>query len=110
MGEALALDGKWLRGSYDRDRKADGEPADEPPRQQLAVVGLDSRQVYVQVGFTGKKEDAEAQAGRTALERIDLPGRLVVFDALHAQRATVEQIIAGGGYYLAPAQRRTSPP
>ena len=73
-GEALALDGKWLRGSYDRDRQPDGELADEPPRQQLAVVGLDTRQVYAQVGFTGKKQDAEAKAGRAALERIDLPG------------------------------------
>ena len=32
-GEALALDGKWLRGSYDRDQQRDGELADEPPRQ-----------------------------------------------------------------------------
>ena len=95
-GEALALDGKWLRGSYDRDRQPDGELADEPPRQQLTVVGLDTRQVYAQVGFTGKKEDAEAKAGRAALERIDLLGRVIVFDALHTQRATVEQIIAAG--------------
>ena len=104
-GEALALDGKWLRGSYDRDQQPDGELADEPPRQQLTVVGLDTRQVYAQVGFTGKKEDAEAKAGRAALERIDLSGRVVVFDALHTQRATVEQIIAAGGYYLAPVKQ-----
>ena len=104
-GEALALDGKWLRGSYDRDQQPDGELADEPPRQQLTVVGLDTRQVYAQVGFTGKKEDAEAKAGRAALERIDLLGRVIVFDALHTQRATVEQIIAGGGYYLAPVKQ-----
>ena len=104
-GEALALDGKWLRGSYDRDQQRDGELADEPPRQQLTVVGLDTRQVYAQVGFTGKKQDAEAKAGRAALERIDLPGRVVVFDALHTQRATVEQIIAAGGYYLAPVKQ-----
>ena len=69
------------------------------------MVGLDTRQVYAQVGFTGKKEDAEAKAGRAALERIDLPGRVVVFDALHTQRATVEQIIAAGGYYLAPVKQ-----
>ena len=104
-GEALALDGKWLRGSYDRDQQPDGELADEPPRQQLAVVGLDTRQVYAQVGFTGKKEDAEAKAGRAALKRIDLSGRVVVFDALHTQRATVEQIIAAGAYYLAPVKQ-----
>ena len=104
-GEALALDGKWLRGSYDRDQQADGELADEPPRQQLTVVGLDTRQVYAQVGFTGKKEDAEAKAGRAALERIDLLGRVIVFDALHTQRATVEQIIAAGAYYLAPVKQ-----
>ena len=104
-GEALALDGKWLRGSYDRDQQPDGELADEPPRQQLTVVGLDTRQVYAQVGFTGKKEDAEAKAGRAALKRIDLSGRVVVFDALHTQRATVEQIIAAGAYYLAPVKQ-----
>ena len=69
------------------------------------MVGLDTRQVYAQVGFTGKKEDAEAKAGRAALERIDLSGRVVVFDALHTQRATVEQIIAAGGYYLAPVKQ-----
>ena len=99
-GEALALDGKWLRGSYDRDQQRDGELADEPPRQQLTVVGLDTRQVS-QVGFTGKR----GGEGRAALERIDLLGRVIVFDALHTQRATVEQIIAGGGYYLAPVKQ-----
>ena len=86
-------------------QQPDGELADEPPRQQLTVVGLDTRQVYAQVGFTGKKEDAEAKAGRAALERIDLLGRVIVFDALHTQRATVEQIIAAGGYYLAPVKQ-----
>ena len=35
-GDAVAMDGKIMRGSYDRDLGTGGEPLDEPPQQQPA--------------------------------------------------------------------------
>jgi len=41
--EPLALDGKTLRGSYDRDRGPDGRLRDKGPVQQLTAVSIGSR-------------------------------------------------------------------
>ena len=98
--EALAMDGKCLKGSYDHDRQADGTRAAEGPQQQLTVVGIDTRQVYAQQGFTGAKEDAEGSVARQVLERLDLDGHCVLADALHTQRSTAELILQGGGDYV----------
>ena len=87
-GEALALDGKTLRGSYDRDRQ-DDEAAPKAAQQQLTVAGIDTRQVYAQQGFTGKKDDAEPAVARQVLKRLDIRGRSIVADALHTQREIV---------------------
>ena len=99
-GEALALDGKTLRGSYDHDLQEDGEVADKAAQQQLTVAGIDTRQVYAQQGLTGKKEDAEAQVARELLERLDIRGRCIVADALHTQRETAQTILDQAGFYL----------
>ena len=98
--EPLAMDGKCLKGSYDHDRQADGTRAAEGPQQQLTVVGIDTRQVYAQQGFTGAKEDAEGSVARKVLERLDLNGHCVLADALHTQRSTAELILQGGGDYV----------
>ena len=98
--EALAMDGKCLKGSYDHDRQADGTRAAEGPQQQLTVVGIDTRQVYAQQGFTGAKEDAEGSVARQVLERLDLDGHCVLAAALHTQRSTAELILQGGSDYV----------
>ena len=58
------MDGKVLRGSYDRDLGADGVLLDKPAQQQLSALDLDSGTVVGQLGFSGQKEDAEGAALR----------------------------------------------
>ena len=90
--EPLALDGKTLRGSYDRDRGADGKLLDRPPVQQLTAVSIGSGIVAGQIGFSGKKEDAEGTALRNLLQQVGQPGRCVLADALHTQQETARTI------------------
>ena len=85
--------------THDLDRQADGTRATEGPQQQLTVVGIDTRQVYAQQGFTGAKEDAEGSVARQVLERLDLDGHCVLADA-RTQRSTAELILQGGGDYV----------
>ena len=98
-GDAVAMDGKTMCGSYDRDLGADGEPLDEPPQQQLTAVGIGSRRVLAHVGFSGKKDEAEGATLRDLLEKVRKPGRCVVADALHTQRATAARIVELGMRY-----------
>ena len=90
--EPLALDGKTLRGSYDRDRGPDGRLRDKAPVQQLTAVSIGSRIVAGQVGFSGCKEDAEGAALRQLLDQLQQPGRCVLADALHTQQETARKL------------------
>ena len=98
-GGAVAIDGKHMRGSYDRDLGADGEPRDEPAQQQVTAVGIGSGVVVGQLGYSGKKEDAEAAALRKVVLELE-PGTVVVADALHTQRATAQLLEDLGMYYV----------
>ena len=84
--EPLALDGKTLRGSYDRDRGPDGRLLDQAPVQPLTAVSIGSGIVAGQIGFSGKQEDAEGAALRRLLERVRQAGRCVLADALHTSK------------------------
>ena len=98
-GDAVAMDGKTMRGSCDRDPGAGGEPLDEPPQQQLAAVGIGSRRVLAHAGCSGKKDEAEGAALRDLLASVRKPGRCVAADALRAQRATAARIVELGMRY-----------
>ncbi len=98
--ESLALDGKTLRGSYDRDQDEQGAVRNEPPVQQMSAVDIDSRCVIGQISYTGKKEDAEAAALRKLLGTIQRPGLCVFADALHTQHETAELIGELGMHYV----------
>ena len=74
-----------------------------PAQLRLTAIAIDSRQVFAHVGLSGCKQDAEVQAGRRALDRLDIRERCILFDALHTQRPTIARII-GGGYYSAPVK------
>ena len=104
--EALALDGKTLRGSYDHDLQEDGTEAAEAPQQQLSAVGIDTRTVSGSLGFTGAKEDAEPQAFRTLVRHLGLrvAGRCLMADALPTSRATAELILSLEASYLLPVK------
>ena len=98
--EPLALDGKVLRGSYDRDRDADGTVRDAAPWQQLSAVGVLSGQIVGQRGFTGAKEDAESTILPQSLEPWKNTRRCVIAAALHTTLATAEHIRDLGLRYI----------
>ena len=98
-GDAVAMDGKTMRGSCDRDPGTGGEPLDEPPQQQLAAVGIGSRRVLAHAGCSGKKDEAEGAALRDLLASVRKPGRCVAADALRTQRATAARIVELGMRY-----------
>ncbi len=68
--QAIAIDGKVLRGSYDRDLDADGQPRDKAPQQQLSALEIHSGTVVGQLGFTGQQDDAEGAALRQLVETV----------------------------------------
>lgn len=100
---AVAIDGKTLRGSYNRDLGGDGKPRAEPPWQQLSVVDIATRTVVAQVGFSGKKEEAEGAALRKQLEQLQ-PGTLVLADALHTSQQIGRKIEELGLHYILSIQ------
>ena len=101
--QAVAIDGKTMRGSYCDDLDADGQPQDEPARQQLTAVGIDSGVVLGHVGFSGKKDEAEGQALRDLLPSLPA-GITITADALHTVRATAQRMCDGGYFYVFEAK------
>lgn len=63
-----------------------------PAVQQLTAVSIGSGIVAGQIGFSGKKQDAEGRALRSLLEQVGQPGRCVLADALHTQQETARRI------------------
>ena len=100
---AVAMDGKTLRGSYNRDLDEEGKPRDDPAWQQLSTVDLDSRAVIGQVGYSGEKDAAEGAALRAQLEQLE-PGTIVLADALHTSRETAQRIEELGLHYVFQAK------
>ena len=87
--DALALDGKTLRGIH-------GE--DIPGAHLVAAYAHQAQTVLGQLRTAGKGQELEA--AERLLEQVPLQGRLVTGDALLTQRSIAEQIVAGGGDYL----------
>lgn len=89
---AVGLDGKALRGSYDRDLGAAGKLLDEPAQQQLSALDLDSGTVIAQRGFSGCRDEAEGATLRALVTQLE-PSTCVIADALHSNRATVQHLL-----------------
>jgi len=89
---AVGLDGKVLRGLYDRDLGAAGKLLDEPAQQQLSALDLDSGTVIAQRGFSGCKDEAEGATLRALVTQLE-PSTCVIADALHSNRATVQHLL-----------------
>jgi len=98
--EPLALDGKTLRGSYDRDLGADGQPRRERSRQQLSAVGIGSGCVVAQRGYSGHKDAAEGAALRQLAQQFAGSGRCLLADALHTQKRTAQTLLDLGLHYV----------
>ena len=89
--EALALDGKTLRGIH-------GDAV--PGVHLVAALAHRSGAVRGQAPSPGKGQ--ELAATRTVLGEVAVAGRAVTGDALLTQRDLCLRIVAGGGHYLLP--------
>lgn len=86
--EALAIDGKTLRGAL---------------KMNAAVVSLVSalgHRLGITFGLGQVKDGDEIAAVEELLKNLVLTGKVVTLDALHTQRETAQQIIDGGGDYV----------
>jgi hypothetical protein len=89
--DALALDGKTLRGIQ-------GDTV--PGVHLVAAFAHRAGAVLAQAPSPGKGQ--ELAAVRTVLDAVDVTGRVVTGDALLTQRDICLRIVAGGGDYLLP--------
>ncbi len=86
--EALALDGKTLRGAL----KLEAEVS--------ALVTALGHRLGLTAGAVEVQEGDEIAAVQTLLQRLFLGGKVVTLDALHTQRKTAALILEGGGHYV----------
>jgi len=93
-GEVLAMDGKTLRGT----RIAEQERSDHV----LSIYEVEAQSVLAQEAVESKEN--EIVAAPRVLEEVSLKGKIVTGDAMHTQKATSQQIVAGGGDYLWPVK------
>jgi hypothetical protein len=101
--EAVAIDGKVLRGSQP---KRAGEADSVPGTYLVAAYTHASGLVVGQVRAAGKGH--EQAAAKALLNQVPITGRVVTADALLTQRDISEQIVAAGGDYLFPVDGNQS--
>lgn len=89
--EAVAVDGKTLRGIHGPD---------VPGVHLVAAYAHGAGEVLAQVAAPGKGQ--ELAAAKTLLADLPLAGRVVTGDALLTQRAICEQVVGAEGDYLLP--------
>jgi len=89
--EAVALDGKTLRGI---------RGADVPGVHLVAAYAHGAGEVLAQMAAPGKGQ--ELAAAKALLADLPPAGRVVTGDALPTQRAICEQVVKAGGDYLLP--------
>jgi predicted transposase YbfD/YdcC len=86
----VAIDGKALRGAYDRGQSA-------TPFHMVNVWATGVRMVLAQCKAPGRNESAGALQ---VLEMLSLKGSTVTADALHCHRAFAAKVLARGGHYV----------
>jgi predicted transposase YbfD/YdcC len=86
----VAVDGKALRGAYDRGGKA-------TPLQLVNVFAVDARMALAQQKAAGRNETAGALE---VLDLLSLEGCIVTADALHCHRAFAATVRERGGDYV----------
>ena len=88
-GGVIAIDGKSLKGAYDKGEKSS-------PRMMVSAYAAGLRLTLATVAA---KDRNEVDAGLEVLGLIDLKSKIVTGDALHCNRRTVATIIGKGGDY-----------
>ena len=86
----IALDGKAMRGAFERGRQF-------APRMMVSAWGTQLRMTLAAVPAPGGNE---ARAAIELLRLIDLRGAVVTADALHCSAGMAEQITRRGGDYV----------
>jgi len=88
-GGVIAVDGKSLKGAYDKGDK-------HKPRMMVSAYAAGLRLTLATVAA---KDGNEVDAALEVLGLIDLKGKIVTADALHCNRRMVGTIIEKGGDY-----------
>jgi predicted transposase YbfD/YdcC len=91
----LAIDGKSLKGAYEKGR------AHMPP-MMVSVWGVTMRMTFAQ---TEAGEGGEAEAAIRLLESVSLKGCIVTADAIHCDRRVVKTVKQRGGDYVIALKR-----
>lgn len=94
--EALAIDGKTLRGA------ARGTAPGMPGAHLVAAYAHEAQLIVAQVASAGKGH--ELAAVQQVLTHLPLAGRVVTADALATQRAVCQQVTDAKGAYLLPVK------
>ncbi len=90
LGGVIAVDGKVLRRSFE-------DASERSPTHLLQAFAAESKLTLAQMEVDGKSNEIPALP--KLLELVDVRGRTVTADALHAQRGTAAAIVAKGGDY-----------
>lgn len=96
---AVALDGKEVRGA---SRQLDGE-------KRIMVAAVEHRDGLVLGQTQVPDKTNEIPAVRQLLSELDLTGRSVTVDAMHAQHETARCILDGGADYVMTAVKDNQP-
>jgi predicted transposase YbfD/YdcC len=95
----VAVDGKALRGAYDRGGKA-------TPLHLVNVFAVEARMALAQQKAPGRNETAGALE---VLELLSLEGCIVTADALHCSRAFASAVLQRGGDYALVVKANRGP-
>jgi predicted transposase YbfD/YdcC len=95
----VAVDGKALRGSYERGGKA-------TPLHLVNVFAVEARMALAQQKAPGRNETAGALE---VLELLSLEGCIVTADALHCSRAFASTVLQRGGDYALVVKANRGP-
>jgi len=91
--DVIAIDGKVLRGSYDREQ--------ETPALHLVSAWSSEHQLVLSQEAVAEKSN-EITAIPLILESLELEGTVVTLDAMGTQKTIAAQIVEGGGDYILP--------
>jgi len=95
----VAVDGKALRGAYERGRRA-------TPLQLVNVFAVEARMALAQHKAPGRNETAGALE---VLDLLALDGCIVTADALHCTRAFARAVLDRGGDYVLAIKANRGP-
>lgn len=93
--KGIAIDGKVLRGSFDR-------AAEQSPLHTITAFATETRLVLRQMSVDDKSN--EIPAVPKLLELMEIKGAVVTLDAMHCQKETARSITEAGADYVLTAK------